>query len=112
VGQLYITVTEVEELTIGHRKKAQVGKSQTLLFLITMGDFEWIFHQFFCIKLLLYLSTTVRKIENPFYIRNITVIFLLGVKKRIIFFVGKSPLTVETIFFSHESKAQKSNLYI
>jgi hypothetical protein len=40
VGQLYITVTEVEELTIGHRKKAQVGKSQTLLFLITMGDFE------------------------------------------------------------------------
>ncbi len=94
------------------QKKAPVGKSETLLFIITRGDFEWIFHQFFCIKLLLYLSTTVRKIKNLFFLFIIyIVIFLLGVKKRIIF-CQKFACHCLDNFFSHESKGQKSTLYI
>jgi hypothetical protein len=60
----------------------------------------------FCINILLYLSTTIRKIKNPFFYPYIHCNFFARCKKQIVFLleIHLSPLRH---FFSHESKAQK-----
>jgi hypothetical protein len=55
-------------------KKAPVEKSETLDFLIPRGILNYLFADFFCIKLLLYLLYTVRKIKNPIFYLYSTIV--------------------------------------
>jgi hypothetical protein len=71
------------------------------------------FSPIFCIKLLLYLSATVRKIKNPnFFIPNIHCIFFARCKITNYFFVRNSPFTVEEIFLAMRVENKKYPIYI
>jgi hypothetical protein len=90
-----ITHSMAQQLYSRLQKKSPSRKKWDTAFHYYQGDFEWIFRQFFCIRLLLYLSTTVRKIKNPFfYIPYIHCNFFPRWKKTNYFFVRNSPVTV------------------
>ncbi len=85
--------------TVGSKKSTSRKKWDTAFF-ITRGVLNEFFADFFCMKLLLYLSTTVRKIKNPIFWFLIHTVIFARCKKTNYFFVRNSPFTVETIFLA------------
>ncbi len=102
-----IRVKRRRQYSRSQKKSANRQKWDTA-FLYYQGDIEWIFRRFFCIKLLLYLSATVRIIKNPyFFIPNIHCNCFARCKKTNYFFIRNSPFTVEEIFLAMRVENKK-----